>query len=59
MKNFLLENYIVTELKTEDLKEISGGGWLADFIEKFLCGCPVERQTSTRWETRKRELTNS
>lgn len=27
------------ELNINELEDISGGAWLADIVEKWLCGC--------------------
>jgi hypothetical protein len=41
MKN--LQNFGVQELNTKEIKEIEGGGWIADFvstvIEQVKCAC--------------------
>lgn len=32
-------NIELEKLNNNQLKNISGGGWIADVVEKWLCGC--------------------
>ncbi len=39
MKKHNFKNHGIKDLSHEDLIMINGGGWLADLVEKLLCGC--------------------
>ncbi len=43
MKTLNMENLGLAELSSDSIRELSGGGWIADFTEWFVsslkCGC--------------------
>jgi hypothetical protein len=39
MKHCKLDTTGIVELKLPEYKNINGGGWIADLVEKLLCGC--------------------
>lgn len=42
-----LEELGLVEMQQDELQKIQGGAWLADLVQKMLCGCTVHEYVMT------------
>ncbi|ASB49312.1 hypothetical protein CDL62_09240 [Alkalitalea saponilacus] len=46
---FSMNNLELKELSVQEMKENNGGGWIADFVERFLCALKCNPYPSTMY----------
>ncbi|WP_157666492.1 hypothetical protein [Alkalitalea saponilacus] len=44
-----MNNLELKELSVQEMKENNGGGWIADFVERFLCALKCNPYPSTMY----------